>query len=53
MVSKSFTKKMKRFQKYKIKKIGMMINKALCLPSGYNLNSKKIEKVTSILKSFE
>ncbi|MDB9983202.1 LegC family aminotransferase [Candidatus Pelagibacter sp.] len=46
-------KKMKRFQKYKIKKIGMMINKALCLPSGYNLNSKKIEKVTSILKSFE
>ena len=45
--------KMKKFQKYKIKKIGMIINKALCLPSGYDLNSKKIEKIVSILRSFE
>ena len=45
--------KLKKFQSYKIEKIDKMINKALCLPSGYNLNIKKIQKIVSILKNFE
>ena len=46
-------KKMKKFQKYKINKIGKIINNALCLPSGYDLNISKIDKIVSILKNYE
>ena len=45
--------KMKIFQRYKINKIDKIINKALCLPSGYNINEKKVQKITQILKNFE
>ncbi|MDC0916129.1 LegC family aminotransferase [Candidatus Pelagibacter sp.] len=45
--------KMKKFQKYKISKIGKIINNALCLPSGYSINEKKVKKITQILKNFE
>jgi len=45
--------KMRKFQKYKINKVDEIINKALCLPSGYDLDTKKIRKIVSILKSFE
>ena len=45
--------KMKKFQRYKINKIDKIINKALCLPSGYNLDEKKLQKIVTILKNFE
>jgi len=45
--------KMKKFQKYKITKIGKIVNNALCLPSGYDLNLRKIKKIVSILKNYE
>ena len=44
---------MKKFQKYKITKIGKIVNNALCLPSGYDLNLRKIKKIVSILKNYE
>ena len=44
---------MKKFQKKKINKIDKIIDKALCLPSGYNLDKKKLYKIVTILKNFE
>ena len=45
--------KMKKFQKFEINKSTRLINKAICLPSGYNIDEKKIQKIIRVLKKFE
>ena len=45
--------KMKKFQRFEINKSTRLINKAICLPSGYNIDEKKIQKIIGVLKKFE
>lgn len=45
--------KMEKFQKFEIIKSTKLINKAICLPSGYNIDEKKIQKIIRVLKKFE
>ena len=35
---------MKKFQRFEINKSTRLINKAICLPSGYNIDEKKNSK---------
>ena len=44
--------KMKKFQTYKITRSSKLLKKALCLPSGYDLNLKKIKRIVTVLKNF-
>ena len=44
-------KPFKRFQNYKIKLAGKLLDKSICIPSSYNLTTLQLKKIINCLKS--
>ena len=53
MVSKSLTKKMKKFQRYKLSEYKNYYNSIICLPSGYDLRKKDLDKVIQVIAKID